>query len=76
MCSETSTPTCLGTLGEGAGYEELVDQTVTMDLGRGMSVRVLSLPALIAAKERAGRPKDVAALPVLRATLDELNRRL
>src|SRR5688572_5483373 len=66
---------CLGTLGEGTGYEELLDQTVTMDLGGGLSVRVLKLPALIAAKERAGRPKDVAALPVLRATLDELNRR-
>lgn len=66
---------CLGTLGEGMGYQELLDQTVTMDLGGGVSLRVLSLPALIAAKERAGRPKDVAALPVLRATLDELNRR-
>ena len=41
----------------------------------GLSVRVLGLPALIEMKERAGRPKDLAALPVLRATLDELSRR-
>ena len=66
---------CLGTLGDRVGYEELLDRTITMDLGGGMSVRVLTLPALIEAKQRAGRPKDVAALPVLRATLDELSRR-
>jgi hypothetical protein len=66
---------CLGTLGEGMGYEQLLEQTVAMDLVGGMTVRVLSLSALIDAKERAGRPKDLAALPVLRATLDELNRR-
>jgi hypothetical protein len=46
-----------------------------MKLSGGRSVRVLSLPALIEAKERAGRPKDKAALPVLRAALDELTRR-
>ena len=36
--------------------------------------RVLGLPALIEAKERAGRPKDLAVLPVLRAALDEQTR--
>jgi hypothetical protein len=66
---------CLGSIAEDMGYEELLPKTVTMSLGGGLSVRVLSLPALIEAKERAGRPKDLAALPVLRATLDELNRR-
>jgi len=66
---------CLGAIGEGIGYEELLAQTVTMSLSGGTTVRVLSLPALIEAKERAGRPKDLAVLPVLRATLDELKRR-
>lgn len=66
---------CLGTIGEGIGYEELLERTVPMSLSGGMTVRVLSLPALIEAKERAGRPKDLAALPVLRATLDEVRRR-
>jgi len=65
---------CLGTIGEGMGYDELVAQTVEMRLSGGLTVRVLGLPALIEAKERAGRPKDLAALPVLRATLDELKR--
>jgi hypothetical protein len=66
---------CLGTIDQDRGYEQLLDQTVEMALAGGRTVRVLSLPALIEAKERAGRPKDLAALPVLRATLDELKRR-
>ena len=66
---------CLGTIGEGMGYEELLGQTVGMSLSGGLTIRVLGLPALIEAKERAARPKDLAALPVLRATLDELKRR-
>ena len=66
---------CLGTIDQDRGYEELLGQTIEMSIGEGRKVRVLSLPALIEAKERAGRPKDLAALPVLRATLDETKRR-
>lgn len=66
---------CLGTIDEGRGYEELLEHTVEMSLSAGSKIRVLSLPALIDAKERAGRPKDLAVLPALRATLDELNGR-
>ncbi len=66
---------CLGEIGEGVGYEELLGRTVEMKLSGGRTVRVLNLPALIEAKERAGRPKDLAALPVLRAALDEQTRR-
>jgi hypothetical protein len=67
---------CLGTIDQDRGYEELLGQTVEMRRSGGRTVRVLSLPALIEAKERSGRPKDLAVLPVLRATLDETNRRL
>jgi hypothetical protein len=66
---------CLGTIDQDRGYEDLLGQTVEMRLAGGLTVRVLSLPALIEAKERAGRPKDLAALPVLKATLDETKRR-
>jgi hypothetical protein len=66
---------CLGTIDQGRGYEELVGQTETMRLAGGLAVRVLGLAALIEAKERSGRPKDLAALPVLRATLAETRRR-
>jgi hypothetical protein len=66
---------CLGTIDQDRGYEQLLDLTVEMKLAGGLTIRVLSLPALIEAKERSGRPKDLAALPVLRATLDEIKRR-
>lgn len=35
----------------------------------GLGVRILDLPALIAAKRAAGRPKDIAQLPELEAIL-------
>jgi hypothetical protein len=66
---------CLGTIDQGRSYEQLVGLTVEMKLSGGRSIRVLTLAALIEAKERAGRPKDIAALPVLRATLEEARRR-
>ena len=66
---------CLGSIDQGRGYEELVGQTEEMRLAGGLAVRVLGLAALIDAKERSGRPKDLAALPVLRATLEEKGRR-
>jgi len=66
---------CLGTIGAGEGHDELIDKAETMALPGGLALRVLSLPALIEAKERAGRPKDLAALPVLRATLEEARHR-
>jgi hypothetical protein len=67
---------CLGTIDQDRGYEQLLPLTVEMTLGGGRTVRVLTLAALIESKERAGRPKDVAALPVLRATLDEMKRQI
>jgi hypothetical protein len=66
---------CLGAIDQDRRYEDLLPLTVEMVLSEGRTVRVLSLHALIDAKERAGRPKDLAALPVLRATLEELKRR-
>jgi hypothetical protein len=64
-----------GAIGDDLGYEELLRRTVEMRLLGGLTVRVLDLPALIETQERAGRPKDLAALPLLRATLDESTRR-
>jgi hypothetical protein len=66
---------CLGAIDEGRGYDDLLPHTVEMSLDDGKHIKVLDLPGLIEAKERAGRPKDLAALPVLRATLDETRRR-
>lgn len=65
---------CLGTIDEDCGYDDLLKDSDEMTLSSGRTVRVLGLSALIDAKERSGRPKDLAALPVLRATLDELKK--
>jgi hypothetical protein len=66
---------CLGVIDLDKSYEDLLEQTTEMKLAEGLSVRVLALAALIEIKERSGRPKDLAVIPMLRATLDELNRK-
>jgi len=66
---------CLGTIGNDLSYEHLVDRAPEMELADGLVVRVIDLPTLIELKQEAGRPKDLAALPVLRATLAESRRR-
>jgi len=66
---------CLGTVGTGRTYEDLRDRAPEVELGGGVRVRVIDLPTLIELKEEAGRPKDLAVLPVLRATLAETLRR-
>ena len=62
---------CLGSVGEGQTYEDLLAHAPELALGEGLSVHVVDLPTLIDLKEKAGRPKDLAVLPVLRATLAE-----
>jgi hypothetical protein len=59
----------LGAIDNGASYEVLVPDSILLDAD-GFVVRVLSLERLIRVKERAGRPKDLAVLPVLRTTLE------
>jgi hypothetical protein len=66
---------CLGMVGDDQSYEDLLEHAPELNLGEGLSVRVLDLPTLIALKEKAGWAKDLAALPVLRATLAETLRR-
>jgi hypothetical protein len=66
---------CLGTIDGDKSYEDLLPRTVELSLSDGATLRVLDLPSLIGAKERAARPKDLAVLPYLRATLDESRRR-
>ena len=57
----------LGTIDEGLGFDDLLPDTVTIETGE-LSLRVLGLRRLIEIKRRAGRPKDLAALPVLEST--------
>lgn len=59
----------LGTIFADTSYEDLVADTVEMELA-DVNVRVLGLERLIKAKEFTGRPKDLAVLPALRAALN------
>ena len=63
----------LGSLGND-GYEDLIGDCVSLSI-EGMTVRVLALPKLIEVKRLAGRPKDLAVLPLLEATLARTQRR-
>jgi hypothetical protein len=65
---------CLGMVGRGKTYEDLLEHAPEISLGDALRVKVIDMPTLIQLKEEAGRPKDLAALPVLRATLDESGR--
>jgi len=64
----------LGSINDGLVFEDLLPHTVRMDLA-GLEVKVLRLEKLIELKRELGRPKDLAALPVLEATLLEQQKR-
>ncbi len=61
----------LGTIGAGRGYSELVSNTVELEIGGGLKIRILALPTLIELKEQLARDKDKAVLAILRRTLEE-----
>jgi|ERR1039458_6454916 hypothetical protein len=64
----------LGAIGRGRSYLDLLTDSTEFDLGDGVRVRVLGLEAQIAVKEEIGGEKDLAALPILRRTLEESRR--
>jgi len=57
------------------GFDDLRRQALELDLGTGKPVLVASLIDVIRMKEAAGRPKDAAALPAIRQTLEVIRRR-
>jgi hypothetical protein len=65
----------LGTIGKGRAYPDLLPHSTVEEITPELRVRVLNLDTLIQTKEEAGRDKDTAALPTLRATLAEVKRR-
>ena len=56
------------------GYDDLIAGSVVVDLGDGGATRIAALRDVIASKQAAGRARDIAALPYLRALADELER--
>lgn len=57
------------------GFADLRRDAIDVKLGPALTVSVASLPDIIRSKEAAGRAKDQAALPALRATLERLEDR-
>jgi hypothetical protein len=64
----------LGIIGEGHDYGQLLDDTVELEIGGGLKVRVLSLKGLVRTKEETGQEKDKAVLPMLRRVLEERSK--
>ena len=65
----------LAQIGQGLGFAELLAGSNEMEIGAGVRVRVVNLETVISVKEYLGSEKDLAALPVLRRTLEESRKR-
>ena len=65
----------LGELANGRDYDELLENTVSLVLSEGLTVRLLKLETLIETKEEAARDKDIAILAILRRTLEEQRKK-
>jgi hypothetical protein len=57
------------------GYDDLRREASRERLGKGLTVTVASLRDVIRSKEAAGRDKDLAQLPLLRRTLEQIRER-
>jgi hypothetical protein len=66
---------CLGAIDGAKTYEDLLEFSRELTVGPDAVVRVLELSTLLEVKRRAGRPKDIAVLPFLEATLDEIRKK-
>ncbi|HEY3458563.1 MAG TPA: hypothetical protein VGK64_28540 [Bryobacteraceae bacterium] len=65
----------LATIGQGLAYVDLLPHSSKLDIADGVRIPVLNLETLIAVKEHTGGDKDLAVLPILRQTLNELRKR-
>lgn len=61
----------LGHVAPDLGYEDLIGDALELGATEDLKCHVLGLERLIEIKESVGRPKDLAVLPILRATLSE-----
>jgi len=65
----------LGTIGHNLSFEDLLPHSIEMELGEAIRIHVLSLETLISVKEQLSSEKDTAALPILRQTLRERDKK-
>lgn len=64
----------LGAIGAGRSCDDLLPDSEEVPAGPGLSTRILSLRRIVELKTVAGRPKGLAVLPTLRATLAEIEK--
>ncbi|HET9862972.1 MAG TPA: hypothetical protein VFP37_05985 [Steroidobacteraceae bacterium] len=64
----------LGFIGDGKRYDDILSSTVTIDAG-GLTIKVLSLAALVEEKKALGRDKDLAVVKLLEAVLARQNQK-
>jgi hypothetical protein len=64
----------LGEMSAIGGYDAIVGRAIELAVA-GHAVKVLALSDLIRTKRAAGRPKDLAVLPILEATLQMLQKK-
>jgi hypothetical protein len=64
----------LGEIGSHRGYNQLLPDTVTIEVSPDLLVRVLTIEALIKEKEKMTSEKDKAVLAILRKTLEQRGR--
>jgi hypothetical protein len=65
---------CFMPAGTG-GYNDLRREAYRERVGRGLVITVASLRDVIRSKEAAGRDTDLAQLPILRRTLEQIRER-
>ncbi len=65
----------LATIGENLTFSDLLSHSIEMTIGEGVCIRVLDLETLISLKERLAGEKDLAVLPILRQTLNEMRKK-
>jgi|SRR6185369_10703628 len=66
---------CLGSVDGDKDYDALLGFSRELRITDSTLVRVLELTTLLEVKRRAGRPKDLAVLPFLEATIDEIRKK-
>ncbi|MFB3923930.1 MAG: hypothetical protein ACE145_19585 [Terriglobia bacterium] len=65
----------LGAVGKEHEYDDLLAESIEMDIGESAKVRVLDLEALIRIKGETAKEKDMAQLAILRRLLEEKSRK-
>jgi hypothetical protein len=66
---------CLGAVDGDKDYDALFGVSRELFITEDTVIRVLELGMLLEVKRRAGRPKDLAVLPFLEATIDEISKK-